>query len=476
MAEALSSKLKVIGRYTILRELRRDRHSVSYAAVDPVMNRELVVKAVQLMPAGPPVPADERRRIEQAFVRQAQAAGRLHHPHIVTVFDAGLSHEFGFLVIERVAGRPLHELLASGLRPAFVHCASIAARIADALEYAHLQGVGHGHLGPQHVFLLADGSPKVAGFGGWVDDGGSGDEALARTHRLLPYFDNEITDQTRRLDVRSVAVLLYMMLTGRAPPEAPARGTEPADWPPSVQRVRPDTPAALARLVDDALDPRSVTLPRTAGALRDSLTSFIWNERTENVAPSTLGIPLSAPPGPKIEVPAPTRTPSAAPVPGAAPAAAVSAWLHRVVDPVGPWARRYRLPLSAGGALLALGLILGVILGNLRHPETRSQGAGTAAAAQTAAAAPAPGTRPAAAAERPPGAVELEVQPWGEVFVDGKPTGVSPPLMHLPLPAGHHQIEFRYVGAAQGAKAGTWSTDVDVRAHESVTVSHRFEP
>lgn len=475
MAEALSSKLKVIGRYTILRELRRDRHSVSYAAVDPVMNRELVVKAVQLMPAGPPVPADERRRIEQAFVRQAQAAGRLHHPHIVTVFDAGLSHEFGFLVIERVAGRPLHELLASGLRPAFVHCASIAARIADALEYAHLQGVAHGHLGPQHVFLLADGSPKVAGFGGWVDDGGSGDEALARTHRLLPYFDNEITDETRRLDVRSVAVLLYMMLTGRAPPEPPARGTESADWPPAVQRVRPDTPAALARLVDDALDPRSVTLPRTAGVLRDALTSFIWNERTENVAPSTLGIPLSAPPGPKIEV-RPASPAAPPPASAARPAAAASAWLHRLLDPLRPWARRYRLPLSAAGALLAFGLILGVILGNLRHPEIRSPGAGAAAAAQPAAAGPAPETRPATAADRPSGMVELQVQPWGEVFVDGKATGVSPPLTQLPLPAGRHQIELRYAGAGPGAARGTWSAEVDVHARESVTVSHSFTP
>ena len=102
MSQSLPANLKVIGRYTILRELRRDRHSVSYAAVDPVMNRELVVKAVQIVPEGPPLRSEARRRIEQAFVRQAQAAGRLHHPNILTVFDAGLGHEYGYLVIERV--------------------------------------------------------------------------------------------------------------------------------------------------------------------------------------------------------------------------------------------------------------------------------------------------------------------------------------------------------------------------------------
>jgi serine/threonine protein kinase len=103
MAEALTQNLKLIGRYSILRELRRDRHTVAYLAMDPVLNRELVLKAVQLHPR-----RDEEsvghERIEQAFMRQAQAAGRLHHPHIVTVFDAGRVHNVGYLALERVDG------------------------------------------------------------------------------------------------------------------------------------------------------------------------------------------------------------------------------------------------------------------------------------------------------------------------------------------------------------------------------------
>ena len=92
MSDIPKGPTRAIGRYTILRELRRERHSVSYAAVDPVMNRQLVVKAVELLPAGPRLSAEERKRVEQAFVRQAQAAGRLQHPHIVTVFDLSLIH------------------------------------------------------------------------------------------------------------------------------------------------------------------------------------------------------------------------------------------------------------------------------------------------------------------------------------------------------------------------------------------------
>ena len=96
MLDSLAKNVKLIGRYTVLRELRRDRYTVAYLASDPVLNRELVVKAVQIQPkAGHDAAGHER--IEQAFMRQAQAAGRLHHPNIVTVFDAGRFRDMGYL-------------------------------------------------------------------------------------------------------------------------------------------------------------------------------------------------------------------------------------------------------------------------------------------------------------------------------------------------------------------------------------------
>ncbi|HEY4039409.1 MAG TPA: protein kinase, partial [Burkholderiaceae bacterium] len=262
MPQSLPVNQKVIGRYTILRELRRDRHSVSYAAVDPVMNRELVVKAVQLVPPGPPMRSDARRQIEHAFVRQAQAAGKLHHPNILTVFDAGLGHEFGYLVIERVAGRSLQDLLSSGVKFTDLQCAGIGARVADALEYAHGQGVSHGQLGPAHVYIQADGSPKVSGFGGWIDAGSEGDDALTRTEQFLPYFQSEVTDETRRRDLRSVASVLCTMIQAR-----PHAVTVPSQPPSSsaTRLQRPSTIPAFSTLLSDVLNPKSPTAPKTAG-------------------------------------------------------------------------------------------------------------------------------------------------------------------------------------------------------------------
>ena len=505
MTEALPPKTRVIGRYSILRELRRERHSVSYAAVDPVMNRQLVIKAVELLPAGPKLSSEERRRVEQAFVRQAQAAGRLQHPHIVTVFDAGLSHAFGFLVIERINGRPLHELIAGGLRPAFVQCASIGARVSDALECAHSNGVAHGHLGPQHVYLQSDGAPKVSGFGGWVDDGATGDEALAGTSRLLPFFQNEITEETRLRDIRAIGELLYMMLVGRAPDTRSSGGNGSArNGASPTLAARPDTPPVLARIVDQALAVGPGSGPKTAGALRDALTSFIWNERTDNVAPNTLGIPLAAPPqrtpvhvatltpsestaaqreaAPTVNISLPAAPPAGAPAtavppepaaaktaPKATPPSAAAAlsdpmgpdW-RALLDSLRPWATRNRLPLFSAGALLSVGIFLGVLLGNVHRADTPVNSSAGSPVASGASQAPAESLASISAP------VSFDIRPWGEVFVDGKAAGVAPPLTHVDLPGGHHHVEVRH------ASAPPWQTDIDIQDKSPIRIDHQF--
>jgi serine/threonine-protein kinase len=472
------------GRYLVLRELRRDRTSATYLATDHVMHRDVLIKSVQFPP---PTIAQgqinaETSPLEKAFVRQAQAAGRLHHPHIVTVFEAGRVKDVGYLAIERVNGRPMHELLATGWRPEFVHCASIGARVADAIEYAHGQGIAHGHLGPQHVMIQPDGVPRVEGFGGWIDGGAGGHDALTSTDRLLPYFQNELTDDGRSRDVIAVAALLFMLLTGRAPNIAAADEAGV----PSVTRLRPDTPPELARIVDDLLStarPRN----RSAADLRDRLTSFIWNARKDNVAPGTIGIPLAPPPRddtaplPSPAEPAATiaepatangsqRTASltdsmiqrTAPIepkqpvwlaPDTAPPPTTHA--PRTPKPRSPldWVAQHSIQIAGGVALVAVGLVIGLLLG---------QGARNRPA--PAAAAPTE-SRPAGTA----GIVRLEISPWGELVVDGKLAGVSPPLVELTLEPGRHTIEIRHAD-----KTPVIATVV-VDAAKPQLIRHRFQ-
>lgn len=483
-----------LGRFSITRLLRREQNSVVYLGTDPVLHREVVIKAVQLPPLKDATPHLDAQMdpLEQAFVRQAQAAGRLAHPHIVTVYEAGRLGDTGYLAIERVNGRGLHELIASGWRPQFVHCASIAARIADAIEHAHQQGVAHGHLGPQHVVLQVDGVPKVEGFGGWIDGGTGGDDALARTEKLLPYFHSELTDEARRVDVRAVTSLVYMMVSGKAPTERPA----------PMASLRADVPPTLARLIDDVLAPSSTTR-RTAGDLRDALTSFIWNERRDNVAPATIGIPLAAPPR-RAAVPAGAANPDAyAPTvaidldeplppmgksPGTRPSSRPATLAIRprtanaptvaetlpppppdVPVPAGerlqdawhnaiPWLQRNRVLVGGVAGLAVSATVIAAILAATAGPN--------APTAPIAAPAVAPAPQPAVTGT---GTVQLDIAPWGEVFVDGKPIGVSPPLLQLTLPAGRHGVEIRY-----GDKAAV-TAQVDVDPAKSLQIRHRFE-
>jgi hypothetical protein len=474
MPHALSANQKSIGRYTIRRELRRDRHSVSYAAVDPVMNREVVVKAVQIVPPGPPLRAEARRRIEQAFDRQAQAAGKLHHPSILTVFDAGRGHEFGYLVIERVAGRSLQDLLASGVKFTDLQCAGIGARVADALEYAHGQGVSHGQLGPQHVYIQADASPKVSGFGGWIDAGAEGDDALTRTDQFLPYFQNEVTDETRRRDMRAVASLLCTMIQARphavtvSSQSGSARGGAPS----------PSTIPDFSALLSDALDPKSPSAPKTAGELRDGLIAFVWAERA-NRPTSTLGVSLSA----SIPASAPPDTPQAPATlgaPGSERPDLVALALERLgeslqsararIGKLGPWARQHRLALSMAAGLVMAGVALGNLLVQLRPVPTADSPAAQLPAADSKAdptvVSPTASASTGAAAS---GTVVFRIEPWGEVLIDKKPTGVSPPLIQMVLPAGMHQIEVRH------GNDNPWIVQINVEAAVPATVSHRFE-
>lgn len=486
-----------LGRFSITRLLRKEKNSVVYLATDPVLHRDVIIKAVQLPPLSDATAQLDAQiaPLEQAFVRQAQAAGKLAHPHIVTVFEAGRLRETGYLAIERINGRALHELIASGWRPQFAHCASIAARIADAIEYAHQKGVAHGHLGPQHVVLQVDGVPKVEGFGGWIDGGAGGDEALAGTERLLPYFHSEISEVERRADVRAIAALVFMMLCGRAP------GTRPAP----VASLRAEVPAALARLVDETLTPAAgAQVRRSAGDLRDALTAYLWNERHDNVAPATIGIPLAAPPRRSVPAPSPaaplarpsadaptvalepgeslrmqasaprpttlairpaTRKPAPAdelsPADVTPPPAALTArqhledlWLR-----LRPLLQRHRVLVGGLAGLAVSALAIAAILAATAGSPSPSPAPAVAATEPPQSPAPAPAS----------GLVRLEISPWGEVFVNGKAIGVSPPLQELQLPAGRHSVEIRY-----GDKSAI-SAQIDVDASRTLLIRHSFE-
>jgi serine/threonine-protein kinase len=476
--------VKMVGRYTVLRVLRRDRYTTVYVAFDPVLARELIVKAVQLHPSNSGDRA-AHERVEQAFMRQAQAAGRLHHPHIVTVFDAAQINRIGYIALEKVDGKLLEELLAEGYHAGFLQAADIVARVADAVEFAHSKAVPHGHLSPSRIYLQGpERTPKVMGFGGWIDSGTTGDFELHGTDSMLPFFGDEISGEARRKDVRALGALLFLLLTGVRPDakmfKVRAKGEESP-----ILRLRTTAPPALAEIAEQALELGGARVFNSAAQMRNALTSFLWGNRCEQPLPNSATI---------------TGMPARIAV---MPKAAATMTVNTVATPLPRPVRErrsWRVPLI--GTAVGIIAIAALALLNLRGmAHTPASAAVAAPVVPAPAIAPASASAPTSAetsthvippaafnegaaahapretkeAPRPAtgtaaqGTVALAIAPWGAVFVNGEARGTTPPLAQLTLPAGRHMIEIR------NGEQPPYVTQVDVTPERPQQIRHRFQ-
>jgi tRNA A-37 threonylcarbamoyl transferase component Bud32 len=206
------------GRYEILTELGRGAMGVVYKARDPKINRVVAVKTVSLQ--GQP-PEDELEYRER-FFREAEAAGRLSHPGIVTIFDVGEEPETRspYLVMEYVSGRSLEKMLAGDHHKIPLETAlQLTLELADALDCAHGQSVVHRDLKPANILLTEDGHAKIADFGvaklNFANHTLAGQVLGTPAYMSPEQLNGEAVDG--RSDLFSLGVILYTILTGYRP-------------------------------------------------------------------------------------------------------------------------------------------------------------------------------------------------------------------------------------------------------------------
>jgi serine/threonine protein kinase len=206
------------GRYEILTELGRGAMGVVYKARDPKINRVVAVKTVSLAGQTP----EEEREYRERFFREAEAAGRLSHPGIVTIFDVGEEPETRapYIVMEFVGGQSLDKLLSRDDHKLPVKTAlQLTLELAEALDCAHGQGVVHRDLKPANILLTEDGKAKIADFG--VAKLNLANHTLAGRALGTPAYmspeqlNGEAVDG--RSDLFSLGVVLYTVLTGYRP-------------------------------------------------------------------------------------------------------------------------------------------------------------------------------------------------------------------------------------------------------------------
>jgi eukaryotic-like serine/threonine-protein kinase len=206
------------GRYEILTELGRGAMGVVYKARDPKINRVVAVKTISL--AGQP--AEEELEYRERFFREAEAAGRLSHPGIVTIFDVGEEPETRapYIVMEFVAGPSLDKLLLRNDHKLPLESAlQLTLELAEALDCAHAQGVVHRDLKPANILLTEDGHAKIADFGVAklnLANQTLGGRVLGTPAYMSPeQLNGEAVDG--RSDLFSLGVILYTVLTGYKP-------------------------------------------------------------------------------------------------------------------------------------------------------------------------------------------------------------------------------------------------------------------
>ena len=209
-----------LGRYEVVRELGKGAMGVVYLAKDPLIGRLVALKTIR---AAAHADDDEAKEFQQRFIREAQAAGILNHPAIVTVHDIGQDDESGmsFIAMEFVEGQNLKEVLAQGRTLTFDQIGDVIAQVADALDFAHAKGIVHRDVKPANIILIEGTRAKITDFG--IAKIASGGGNLTTTGQFLGTPNYMAPEQIKgapvdgRTDIFSLGICLYECLTRRKP-------------------------------------------------------------------------------------------------------------------------------------------------------------------------------------------------------------------------------------------------------------------
>ena len=251
--------IEKIGKYNIIEMLGKGAMGVVYKALDPDINREVAVKTIRF-----DLSDSDDEEMMGRFIREAQAAGKLDHSNIATIYDVGREKDLTYIVMQYIKGQSLQQLIAKKKKFSPKEINDIMIPLCEALEYAHQHGIVHRDIKPANILIDLKGKPNVVDFG----------VARVETSTLTQsgmtvgtpsYMSPEQMMGKRvdnRADIFSLGVILYELAAGQRPFSGGNVSTLMYkivnEEPPHITDVEKSLPANYENIIEKALakDPK----------------------------------------------------------------------------------------------------------------------------------------------------------------------------------------------------------------------------
>ncbi len=205
-----------LGRYEVMKQLGKGAMGIVYLGQDPRINRTTAIKTFRF---GDDIEPEDAKKLKEKFFREAESAGTLSHPNIVTIYDAGDEQDLAYIAMEFLEGEDLEIYTKKDHLLSLRNVVAYVADIADALDYAHQKGIVHRDIKPANIMLLKTGIVKITDFG--IARITASSQTQTGVVKGTPYymspeqFSGEKVDG--RSDIFSLGTMTYQLLTGKLP-------------------------------------------------------------------------------------------------------------------------------------------------------------------------------------------------------------------------------------------------------------------